>query len=173
MKTLLSIILLAAFQINLSAQNINKEKSVVNFEVGNMIFNTVEGSFAGMTGTLSFNSNDLSNASFNVCIDAATVKTDNEERDNHLKNDDFFEVEKYPTICFKSTQVTKEGANFIATGLLTMHGVTKTVSIPFTFLNKTFVGELELNRMDYLVGEDTGSVMVSEDIELVISAFID
>lgn len=163
---------LVAFQLIGLSQTINQEQSKVDFEVSNMGLKTVEGTFKGMTGTVSFNENDLGNSQFNVCIDASTVNTESEKRDDHLKNEDFFDVSKFPTICFQSTSVAKSEDGFIAKGNLTMHGITLAVSLPFTYSNKTFQGEIELERLDYKVGEDYGGFMVGKTVEIKVSCVL-
>ena len=90
------------------------------------------GRFNETAGSFTLDSADPTQASFNVEISAASVDTNNEKRDGHLKSADFFNVKQYPAITFKSTSVEKgEGENTLAvTGDLTMHGVTKSVTIP-------------------------------------------
>jgi len=167
-KALFAFALIFSFQ-KIDAQiNINSEKSEVTFEVSNMKFRTVEGSFSGMTGEINFDENDLSVCGFGVCIDAATINTKSKKRDNHLKNEDFFDVEKYPTICFESESVSKTSKGFSAKGELTMHGYTREIEIPFTFDGTTFKGNLTLERLDYKVGEGYGGFMVGKEIELEI-----
>jgi len=158
------------FTMSLQAQTIDTQKSAANFTVKNMKWITVEGNFTGMTGDIKFDEADLANSSFNVCVDAATVNTDNDARDKHLRNEDFFDVEKYSNICFASTSISQKGSGFVTKGQLTMHGVTKEVSIPFTYSNGTFKGNLKISRYDYKVGESTGTFMVSENINLEIIA---
>ena len=158
------------FAMSLQAQTIDTQQSAANFTVKNMRWIEVEGNFTGMTGDINFNEADLASSSFNVCVDAASVNTDNNARDKHLRNEDFFDVEKYPEICFVSTSISQKGSGFVTKGQLTMHGVTKEVSIPFTYSNGTFKGNLKISRYDYKVGESTGTFMVSEDINLEIIA---
>lgn len=158
------------FAMSLQAQTIDTQKSAANFTVKNMRWMTVEGNFTGMKGDIKFDEADLANSSFNVCVDAATVNTDNNARDKHLRNEDFFDVEKYADICFVSTSISQKGSSFVTKGQLTMHGVTKEVSIPFTYSNGTFKGNLKISRYDYKVGESTGTFMVSEDVNLEIIA---
>ncbi|MFT6150534.1 MAG: polyisoprenoid-binding protein YceI [Saprospiraceae bacterium] len=155
----------------LGGQKISETKSSVSFTIGNMRINTAEGTFTGMKGEVDFDEKNLKTSSFGVTIDAATVKTDSEKRDNHLKNEDFFDVKKYPTITFKSSAVvrSKKEGYYIAKGKLTMHGVTKDVKIPFTYGNKTFKGRLKVKRLDYGVGADTGTFMVSDEAVINIT----
>lgn len=155
----------------LGNQEINQVESKVTFTIGNMKINTVEGTFTGMKGDVDFDKNNLKKSSFKVTIDAATVKTDSEKRDAHLRNEDFFEVEKYPTIKFKSSAVvkSKKEGYYIAKGKLTIKNVTKDVKIPFTYTNKTFNGTLKIKRLDYGVGVDMSKFMVSDEAEIEIT----
>lgn len=164
----LMVILGLIFCIPGFAQEINAEKSEVSFEISNMAVRTVEGKFTGMSGTINFDPNNLEESSFSVCIDASTVNTDNEERDEHLKNEDFFDVTKYPNICFESTSIEKTEDGFLAKGKMNLHGVTLEVEIPFTYADNTFTGNLSLNRLDYKVGEETTTFMVGNEAILTI-----
>lgn len=152
-----------------NAQNINSEKSKATFKIENMKVKVVEGSFHGMTGNIVFNESDLSNSTFDICIKASTLNTGNEKRDDHLRTEDFFHVEKYPVICFNSESISRTSTGFVTKGKLTMHGVTKTFEIPFTFDGIQFRGELILNRLDFNIGNDTNTFMVSNKV--VISIF--
>ncbi len=153
---------------NLDAQTIAAEKSKVNFSIKNIAINTVNGNFTGMKGNVSFNESDLSVCTFDVCIDAASVDTDNQKRDNHLRKADFFEVEQYPSICFVSESISKTEKGYNAKGNLTMHGTTKSIEIPFTFDGSTFVGNFEVLRKDFGVGSSYGNFMVGNKVKVEI-----
>lgn len=153
------------------SQNINTEQSKVTFEIANTGLNTVEGSFTGMNGTLQFDENNLGSSSFNVCINASTINTGNKSRDKHLKNEDFFDVEKYPTICFKSESISQSSFGFVAKGSLTMHGITKAIEIPFVYKNQTFTGNFFIKRLDYGVGPNSG-FSVGKEVEIQITCKI-
>jgi len=165
---LLFAFLATCLSLTVSSQSIDQEKSQVNFEIGNMWINTVEGTFKKMTGSVVYSIKNPSASSFSVCVDASTVNTDSEKRDEHLKTEDFFAVDRYPTICIESSKISssKEGLKF--TGTLTMLGVTKTISFPFTFDNKVLRGTFEINRSDFGLGADTGSFAVAEEVEITI-----
>lgn len=170
MKTFQIIILfISSLSFNLiQSQTIDASKSVIEFKIkGGAIFN-VKGTFKGMKGDFNFNKNDLENSSFDICIDASTVNTDNEKRDNHLKTADFFDVEKYPTICFKSNSVSVKDKDFVTKGELTMHGVTKNIEIPFKFSNNTFTGSFQIERLDYKIGEESGTLTVGSTADVTI-----
>lgn len=171
LKLVLSFIVALAGMAN--AQTINTEKSIVNFEIGNMKIRTVDGTFSGMKGDLKFDAQDLDNSFFKVCIDAASVNTENEKRDDHLRNEDFFHVEKYPEICFVSRSIIKTADGYITKGQLEMHNVIKEVEIPFTFVNNTFVGQLTIDRFDYNVGKDIKTGMVSAEATLEIICVVE
>ena len=157
----------------IQAQNIDSKQSKAAFSIGNMGgMNTVKGTFTGMTGTIKFYPTELSKSEFEVCINAATINTGIAKRDKHLKTKDFFEVNKYKTICFKSSSIKKSGKKYIVKGKLTIHGKTKNVEIPFTYRNKKFVGSIKINRFDYGIGADTGTFMVSTNAKITITCVV-
>jgi polyisoprenoid-binding protein YceI len=144
--------------------------SSIQFKIKNFGFNT-GGSFSGLSGTIQFDPNNLSTAAFDVSIDANSINTDNNSRDNHLREDTYFDVKNYPRIHFVSTKVTqsKEGG-FMMYGKLTIKKKTEDISFPFTatpadggFL---FKGEFKINRRDFDVG---GSSTISDNLEVVLS----
>ncbi len=153
-------------------QEINAEKSHVNFQISNLKFRTVKGTFTEMQGELSFDEEDLSICSFNVCVNANTVNTSNKKRDKHLKKEDFFNVVEYPQICFESNSITQSEGGFKTVGLLKMLGVEKEVEIPFTFDGDTFVGNFEINRLDFKLGEQTGTGMVGDKTAIEIKCVL-
>ena len=163
---LISVLLISIF--NIDAQKINTDESIVNFKAGKMKLRSVKGTFAGMKGNIAFDKDNIKESSFNVCIDAASVTTKSEKRDKHLRTEDFFFVEKYPTICIQSTKIINKGDGYILMGNLTIRNVTNSVAIPFSFKDNTFIGEFSLNRFDYEVGKEIGTFLVSEDIDIEI-----
>lgn len=169
MKTsLLSMALTCIIATSGYTQTINPSKSKISFEISNMLINTVEGTFSGMKGTVIFSEKDWSAAQFDVCIDAASVNTDNQSRDEHLRSVDFFDTAKYPDICFKSSTISKAAGGYVVQGSLTMRGITKDVNIPFAFSDNVLSGILNINRLDYKVGEDTGTAMVGDEVKITI-----
>ena len=148
--------------------------SKVHFVIKNFGINT-RGSFDGIAGSITFDPANLSTASFNVTVDAKTVDTDIEARDNHLRKAEYFDVEKYPTISFRSTKVTatnKDGYLYLF-GVLTIKNVSKEISFPFTQTSKDggilFKGDFKINRRDYGVGGSSFSV--SDDVSVELSIF--
>lgn len=89
------------------------------------------GSFREVAGTIHYDESDISKSSVEVVIKTASVNTNNERRDTHLRSADFFEAEKYPDMTFKSRRISRQGKGFLAVGDLTIKGVTKEVTMPF------------------------------------------
>ncbi len=128
-KSIFALILLVG--TTLSAQStwkVDKAHSGVNFAISHLMISEVTGNFTEFDITATAN-DSFNDPSFEVEIKATSINTENERRDDHLRNPDFFEVETYPTITFKSTSTQKTGEKtFKVTGDLTMHGVTKPVT---------------------------------------------
>jgi polyisoprenoid-binding protein YceI len=133
---------------------------------------SVEGLFTGIKGNITFNPSNLSNASFDVCIDASSINTENTKRDNHLKNKDFFQVDSFPTICFKSKSIVKSKEGYNVTGDLTMLGSTLEITFPFTYSSKYLKASFGLERLDFGLGIDYGSFMVGKTVEINISCYL-
>lgn len=150
------------------ASTFDHEKSKVTFSVRNMKVRTVEGSFSGIKGNVKFDPSNLSTSSFNVCIDASSVDTGSKKRDEHLLKEDFFDVEKYPAICFESNSIIKTKDGYIAIGVLTILDETKKIEIPFTADGNSLNGKITLNRLDYGLGKDTNNFMVSNEVIITI-----
>lgn len=106
--------------------------TTAGFSVTHMMISTVRGEFGKTTGTVNLDDSDPTKSTVDVTIDASTIDTRTPDRDKHLKSPDFFSVDKFPTITFKSTKVEKNGANLKVTGDLTMRGVTKPVVLDVT-----------------------------------------
>lgn len=149
---------------------VNKGSSI-QFTIKNFGINT-GGSFSGLQGEINFDIHDLSKASVNVSIDANTINTDNETRDEHLRQDTYFDVKDYPRISFVSTKITfsnKSGVLFIF-GKLTIKNQTKEISFPFTVMPNgngyLFEGAFKINRKDFGVG---GTSIISNNLEVQLN----
>jgi polyisoprenoid-binding protein YceI len=123
-----------------SSWAIDKSHSEADFSVKHMGISTVHGSFRGLSGVIRFEAGNPAVWSVEATIDVNTVDTGVADRDKHLKSADFFEVEKYPTMTFKSTSVKQEGSGYAVTGDLTIHGVTKPVTLSMEALGNEQVG---------------------------------
>ncbi len=108
--------------------NIDQSNSSAEFSVRHMGISTVRGAFTKVSGTVQYDPADVAKSSIAVTIEAASVDTRVEMRDNHLRGPDFLDVSKYPTLTFKSKRVEQAGRGKLKiVGELTIHGVTKTV----------------------------------------------
>jgi polyisoprenoid-binding protein YceI len=112
-----------------SSWTIDPNHSQVNFQIRHMGVSNVRGSISGITGTVVWDAKDPGKSSVEATITTKTVSTNNEKRDAHLKSPDFFNVEKFPTMTFKSTSVTSENGKLQVVGDLTLGGVTKSVTL--------------------------------------------
>jgi polyisoprenoid-binding protein YceI len=172
MKTQILLILFVIATVNLFAQNytpVDKE-SKIEFKIKNFGFNT-GGSFSGLKGKIHFEQSNLSASNFDVTIDANSINTDNNMRDNHLREDSYFDVKNHPVIHFVSEKVSpsnKSGTLFIS-GKLTIKKTTKDISFPFTAKETKdgyeFDGEFKINRKDYEVG---GSSTLSDNVTITL-----
>ena len=145
--------------------------SSVQFKIRNLGFN-VNGSFSGLDGNIHFDPNNLTASNLDVSVDANTVNTDNNMRDNHLRKDTYFDVKNYPRIRFVSTKITtsnKVGILFIF-GKLTIKNQTKDISFPFTATLSNegylFNGAFKINRKDFGVG---GTSTISDELEVSLN----
>ena len=108
---------------------IDKNHAQTNFKIRHMGVSTVRGSISGVTGTIIWDEKDPSKSSVQATIDTNTVSTNNEGRDKDLKSDHYFNVEKYPTMTFKSTSVSRANGKLQVVGDLTLAGATKSVTL--------------------------------------------
>ena len=107
------------------------------------------GEFRGLKGAISFDPANLPASKFNVSITVASINTGNGMKNTHAKSAQWFDAAKYPTINFVSSSITKTATGYEAKGMLSMHGVDKEITLPFTFNNNLFAGSFEINRLDY------------------------
>jgi polyisoprenoid-binding protein YceI len=115
--------------------------------------NNASGIFKSLKGTINFDDSNLASSKFDVTVDVATINTGNGMKNTHAKSDKWFDAEKYPTISFTSSSITKTSAGYEAKGTLTMHGVRKDFIIPFSFTKNgsdgVFASSIDINRLDF------------------------
>jgi polyisoprenoid-binding protein YceI len=183
-RCLLVITAAIAFTASALAQakiwKIDPNHTAAQFSVRHMGISTVRGAFTKVSGTATYDPADPAKASVDVTIDASSVDTRVEMRDNDLRSDHFFDVAKYPTLTFKSTHVEAAGSGKLKmTGDLTIHGVTKQVvldvdgpSAPMTDpKGNSHMGasaSTKINRKDF--GVNGAPSMVGDDITITIDA---
>jgi polyisoprenoid-binding protein YceI len=162
-----------------SSWTIDKNHSQVNFQVRHMGVSNVRGSISGITGTVVWDDKDPTKSSVEATIDTTTVSTNNEARDKHLKSPDFFNVEKFPTMTFKSTSVTGASGKLQVIGDLTLAGVTKSVTLDVDGPTPPIKGQGgklvtgfsvtgTLKRTDFNFGSKFGSPMLSDEVKFTI-----
>jgi polyisoprenoid-binding protein YceI len=139
-------------------------ESKVSFAIKNF-GSTVEGTFKGLKGSITFDAANLATAQFDVNVNAATIDSGIGMRDNHLRKPDYFGVTDFPTIRFISTKVEKSGKinEAIVTGKLTIKKTTKEITFPFRYSQTNdvlqFIGEFKINRVDFSVGGNSFSLI--------------
>ncbi len=161
--------------------NIDATHSEIGFKVRHLMISNVKGSFGKFAATLTTTEDDFSTAAISFEAEVASINTGNEQRDGHLRTGDFFDAEQFPTIKFVSTNVLAKGGNeFEVTGDLSIHGVTKSVTLqvngsglakdPWGQIKTAFEINGKINRTDFgLVWNaplETGGVLLSEDVYL-------
>lgn len=168
------------------AWNLDPVHSVAEFKVKHMMISNVKGQFTGLSGTLSWDGGGIADARVEAIIDAATINTRDAQRDAHLRSADFFDVEKYPSLTFRSTAVRRVGGGELAvTGDLTIHGVTREVVFQVEGpappakdpWGKTRVGlsaTVRINRKDFGLtwnaALEAGGILVGEEVAITVDA---
>jgi polyisoprenoid-binding protein YceI len=171
-------------QTAVSTWAIDPAHSVAEFKVKHMMISNVKGQFSGVSGTLERHEGDVTKSKVAVTIDAASVNTSDAQRDAHLKSADFFEVEKFPTLLFKSTRVIlKNQDEHAVEGKLTIHGVTHTVRFdvegptppakdPWGNTRIGVSATTKINRKDYGLtwntALETGGILVGEEVTITL-----
>jgi polyisoprenoid-binding protein YceI len=167
-----------------STWNIDPVHSVAEFKVKHMMISNVKGQFTALQGTLTHSEKSVTESHVEVTIDAASVNTRDPQRDAHLKSADFFDVEKFPTLTFKSTRISQVGDGELSmSGDLTLHGVTRPVV--FTVEGPTASGKdpwgnirmgasatTKINRKDFGLtwnaALETGGILVGEEVTITL-----
>ena len=169
---------------NTTTWTLDPAHSVAEFKVRHMMISNVKGQFTGITGVLTLDESDIASSHVAATIDASTINTREAQRDEHLRSADFFDVEKYPALSFRSEQVKRTGADELAvTGDLTIHGVTR--QITFQVEGPTAAGKdpwgntrlglsatTKINRKDFGLtwnaALETGGILVGEDVSIAL-----
>ncbi|HEY4551625.1 MAG TPA: YceI family protein [Bacillaceae bacterium] len=162
--------------------SVDTAHSNVDFSVRHMMVSKVKGSFNDFSAKVEADPADLTTASLKFTINTASIDTRNEDRDNHLRSADFFDVEQYPELTFASTNIEKKGDSIYAvTGEVSLHGVTRpeTFTVTFEGISKDpmsgaekagFSVEGTIKRSDYGLTWnaplETGGVLVSDDVKI-------
>jgi polyisoprenoid-binding protein YceI len=154
---------------------IDPAHSIIGFAVRHLEINWVEGRFKDFEGTIHYDDKDVTKSSVEFTAKVESIDTGVAPRDKHLRTADFFEVEKYPTLSFKSTRVERKGKDaYVLSGDLTMKGVTKPVQLPFKITgavkdpwSNTRIGieaQTKVNRRDF--GINYGSAFAGGGLDV-------
>ena len=179
-RTALAVLALAALPaLAQDTYKIDPVHSEVSFKVRHLLAK-VNGRFTKFSGLVKMDTKDISKSTVEVSIEAASINTDVEARDNHLRSDAFFDVAKYPTITFKSTSVKEVAKGKLeVTGDFTLHGVTKRITFPISNAGTGpgmqpgavvagFIdGALTIDRQDY--GVSYGKGMVGDEVAISLN----
>jgi polyisoprenoid-binding protein YceI len=167
-----------------SKWTVDQIHSKVGFNVTHLVISEVDGNFKSYTGTLESSKPDFTDAKIIFSVDVASINTENDTRDKHLKSDDFFNAEKFPQMTFTSTSLTKlEGNKYVLEGILKIRDVIKTVKFDVTFggtvkdgygnTKAGFKATTTINRLDYGLKwnalTETGGAVVSPDVNIILN----
>lgn len=151
--------------------------SSAQFTVKHLLVSNVKGRFRDINGTIVYDEKDPAKSSVNVVIKAASLTTDNDRRDTHLRSEAFFDVEKFPEIRFVSSKVMKQGEQWVAVGNLTMKDVTKEITLPFSVAAAEIKGKkklgvesaTKLDRFQYHVDYDKSGTTVGGEVKIELN----
>ena len=161
---------------------IDTSHSSIGFAVKHLGVATTKGEFTDYTGTIVYDPEDPSAFNAEALVESASINTRNDQRDGHLRSADFFDVENYPAITFKSGQLRHEDYGYVLDGDLTIKEVTKPISIPVVILGPItgpkggdvigLAGETVINRQDFGVSwskqMDNGGLVVSDEVTITV-----
>ncbi len=162
---------------------IDPTHSTAGFKVRHLMVANVRGEFSGVAGTVVFDPSAPENSRVETTIEARTIHTRDEQRDAHLKSADFLDVEKYPTITFVSKKITGSDGEWKVTGDLSIHGVTKEVTLdvegpspevkdPWGNVKTGATATTKIDRRDFSmvfnVALETGGVMVGHEVTITL-----
>ena len=171
-------------QTTVTTWNLDPVHSVAEFKVKHMMISNVKGQFTGIEGVLTFDESDVTKSRVEATIDASSINTRESQRDTHLKSADFFDVENYPTLSFRSNLVKRTGDDELAvTGDLTIHGVTR--EVVFRVEGPTAAGKdpwgntriglsalTKINRKDFGLtwnaALETGGILVGDEVTITL-----
>ena len=164
--------------------NIDPAHSVAEFKVKHMMISNVKGQFAKVSGTLTLDESELTNSRVDALIEAASLETRDTQRDAHLKSPDFFDVEKFPTLAFKSSRVSLVRDGELAVdGDLTIHGLTRKVTFkvegptppakdPWGNTRVAVSATTKINRKDFGLtwnaALETGGILVGDEVTITL-----
>jgi polyisoprenoid-binding protein YceI len=168
------LFLTISFQVFSQTWTLNKANSKLGFEITNFGFASVDGTFKDFSSTFHASNDDFTDADIKLSVATKSIDTGNKKRDNHLRSDDFFEVEKYPTMTFKSSGLKKTGdKKYKLSGNFTLHGVTKALSMDAVLIKlsenkKEAIFEIsgKLKRSDFKFGKGAMEAAMGDEVRI-------
>ena len=170
---------------NAEKYQIDSAHAFVNFSIAHFVTGKARGSFKDVSGTIMLDEKDVTKSSVEVVIKTESINTNVEMRDKHLRSADFFDVEKFPEMTLKSKRIEKRGDGFVAVGDMSLHGVTKEITMPFTFTkpfkDPLLAGEkrmlveasLKIDRRDFGIVWNRvlegGGIFVGNEVDVLIN----
>ncbi len=167
----------------LRSLTLDKAHSEIGFEVRHLL-TRVRGRFSDFSGTIEFDDAQPELSSVDFSAQVASIDTNNSDRDAHLRTDDFFAADRFPTITFKSQRISRQSdERFAVEGELTIRGIAKTVVVPVDYLGQAtdpwgnlkagFEGELTINRKDFGVNYnaalETGGFLIGDEVKIRVA----
>ena len=183
LTALLLFPLVAAGPLAAAEYQIDASHSTIGFQVRHMAISKTNGNFDDYTGSFSFEPGQPDSWSCEVVIEAKSINTNNQKRDDHLRSDEFLDVAKFTTLTFKSTGVAMENATEgVIKGDLTLHGVTKPVELKLEILGTVtdpwgneragFSASVKINRKDYGLSYNSmmeaGGLVVGDEVKITL-----
>jgi polyisoprenoid-binding protein YceI len=180
---LLALFLAVSAAAQTSSWTIDPKHSTAQFTVRHLAISNVSGNFTNVTGTIDLNEKDITQSQVSAVIDVSSVDTRVSDRDKDLRSPNFFDVEKYPTIEFKSKRIVNSGGKLQVIGDLTMHGTTREVTLdvdgptpelndPWGNVRRGFSASTTLNRKDFGLTYNhalkTGEAVVGDNVKIQI-----
>lgn len=177
---LAAAVMLGAFQVPAQAAEyeLDTRHSFVEFRIQHLGFSWLYGRFNDVSGSFSYEPDNPESNSVDVQIDPASVDTNDAERDKHIRNEDFLDVEQFPNASFKSTGYTGTAEEGTLEGELTLHGVTQPVTIdvkkvgegqsPWDDYRAGFIGTTTIDRRDFGIDYDLGPAAWEMELELSV-----
>ncbi len=179
---LIALLFAAGFAFSADTYQVDPNHTTVQFSAKHLLISTVTGKFKEFSGTIVYDDKDITKSSVVGTIKSTSLDTGVADRDNDLRSANFFEVEKYPEIAFRSTKVEKSDDGLMVTGMLTLKDATKEVKFPATVNGPIkdpwgnsrlgFSFGFEINRLDYGISwnktMDNGGLVVSKEIKIQI-----
>jgi polyisoprenoid-binding protein YceI len=180
---LLALFLAVSAAAQTSSWTIDPKHSTAQFTVRHLAISNVSGNFTNVTGTIDLNEKDITQSQVSAVIDVSSVDTRVSDRDKDLRSPNFFDVEKYPTIEFKSKRIVNSGVKLQVIGDLTMHGTTREVTLdvdgptpelndPWGNVRRGFSASTTLNRKDFGLTYNhalkTGEAVVGDNVKIQI-----